>query len=70
MYLLYSAGDEHAATETATPDIESNGALIMPFEVWCKRSENVKVAGVYAVLDAERRTQYIGYSSDHSTAPR
>lgn len=59
---LYSAGDEHAATETVTPDIESNGALVMPFEAWCKRSENVKVAGVYAVLDAERRTQYIGYS--------
>lgn len=59
---LYSAGDEHAATETATPDLESNGALILPLEAWCKCSENAKVAGVYAVLDAERRTQYIGYS--------
>lgn len=59
---LYSSSDEHAATVTATPDFESNGAQVMPLEDWCKHSQNVKVAGVYAVLDAERRIQYVGYS--------
>lgn len=59
---LYSSGDEHAATVTATADLESNGAVVLPLEAWCKHSQNAKVAGVYAVLDAERRTQYVGYS--------
>ncbi len=59
---LYSSGNEHVATVSATPDLESNGALVLPLEAWCKRSQNVKAAGVYAVLDAQRRTQYVGYS--------
>ena len=57
---LYSSGDEHATTITATLDI--NGAQLMPLETWCKSFQNVKVAGVYAVLDGERCTQYVGYS--------
>jgi hypothetical protein len=57
---LYSSGDEHATTVTATPEL--NGAQVMPLEVWCKSFQNVKVAAVYAVLDAERCTQYVGYS--------
>ena len=59
---LYRSSDEHAETEvTATPDKESNG-VVLPLEDWCYRPENAKVAGVYAVLDAERQTQYVGYS--------
>lgn len=58
---LYSASDEHAATVTATP-VESNGAQVVPLEAWCKHSSSAKVAGVYVVLDADRRTQYVGYS--------
>ena len=60
---LYSSDEEHAATElTATPDVESNTTEVLPLEAWCKRSSSAKVAGVYAVLDAERHTQYVGYS--------
>lgn len=57
---LYNSGDEHAATVTATPDLDS--ALVQPLEAWCQHSQNALVAGVYAVLDAEHRTQYVGYS--------
>lgn len=60
---LYSSDNEHAATEvTATPDIDCNSTEVLPLEAWCARSQNAKVVGVYAVLDAERRTQYVGYS--------
>ena len=56
---LYN-GDEHVATVTATQNLD--GALVLPLEAWCKQPQNAKVAGVYAVLDAERYTQYVGYS--------
>ena len=60
---LYSADDEHAATSvTATPDKDIFEAEVLPLQDWCDRAANAKVAGVYAVLDAERRTQYVGYS--------
>lgn len=59
---LYSSDDEHDATEvTATPDKDSN-VVVLPLDDWCYRPENAKVAGVYAVLDADRQTQYVGYS--------
>lgn len=59
---LYSDDNEHAPTEvTFTPEV-NNDADIMPFEAWCALSQNAKIAGVYAVLDTERCTQYIGYS--------
>lgn len=57
---LYNSGDEHTVTVTATQNIDSD--LVMPLDAWCQYSQNAKVAGVYAVLDAERRTQYVGYS--------
>lgn len=60
---LYSSDDEHAVTEiTAIPELENNGTEISPIEAWCELSQNAKVAGVYAVLNAERQTQYVGYS--------
>ncbi|MGI8501585.1 MAG: GIY-YIG nuclease family protein [Hassallia sp.] len=59
---LYSDDNEHAPTEvTLTPEV-NNDADIIPLEAWCALSQNAKVAGVYAVLDTERSTQYIGYS--------
>jgi len=59
---LYSEDDEHAPTEvTFTPEV-NNDADIIPLEAWCALSQNAKIAGVYAVLDTERNTQYIGYS--------
>jgi hypothetical protein len=57
---LYSSDDEHSSTVTAAPNL--NGAQVMPLEAWCKSLQNVKFAGVYAVLDVERCTQYVGYS--------
>lgn len=60
---LYSSDHEHAATEvTAAPNLENNSAEVLPLEVWCDHLSNEKVAGVYAVLDTKRRTQYVGYS--------
>jgi hypothetical protein len=59
---LYSSDDEHTAVITTIPQIESNSAEIVPLETWCVRASNAKVAGVYAVLDTEQLTQYIGYS--------
>lgn len=58
---LYSSEDEHSA-ETAVVEIENDGTQVMAIETWRSESNNAKVAGVYAVLDADRRTQYIGYS--------
>ncbi|MEA5514538.1 GIY-YIG nuclease family protein [Nodularia sp. UHCC 0506] len=60
---LYSSDDEHNTTEVAvTPVFANDGAEIMPLETWRMADQNAKVAGVYAVLDAENQTQYIGYS--------
>jgi len=60
---LYSSDDEHDTTEvTITPTLVNNGLEIMPLETWRTADQNAKIAGVYAVLDAEGQTQYIGYS--------
>ncbi|HEY9691850.1 MAG TPA: GIY-YIG nuclease family protein [Oculatellaceae cyanobacterium] len=59
---LYSSDDEHTAVVTTIPQIESNSAEIVPLETWCNHASNAKVAGVYAVLDTQHLTQYIGYS--------
>ncbi|KZL49710.1 MULTISPECIES: GIY-YIG nuclease family protein [Cyanophyceae] len=60
---LYSSDDEHDTTEVAvTPAFGNNGEEIMPLETWRTADQNGKIAGVYAVLDAEGETQYIGYS--------
>ncbi len=59
---LYSSDNEHAAAVTPTLDIESNDTGVLPLEAWCEQFQNAKLAGVYAVLDAEQRTQYVGYS--------
>jgi hypothetical protein len=64
---LYSSNDEHAAIEVSiTLELPNDSAEIMPLEAWCAAAENAKIAGVYAVLDTERRTQYIGYSRNVS----
>lgn len=58
---LYSSEDEHTATETNTPEA-SDQAEVLPLDHWSDRAANAKVAGVYAVLDDQQQTQYIGYS--------
>jgi hypothetical protein len=60
---LYSGDDEHAATEvTAVAVSENDGTEVVSMEAWSESDQNAKVAGVYAVLDQEHRTQYVGYS--------
>ncbi|MEH2083165.1 MAG: GIY-YIG nuclease family protein [Nostoc sp.] len=60
---LYSSDNEHAAIEVSiTPELVNNGTEIIDLEAWNVAAQSAKIAGVYAVLDAEQRTQYIGYS--------
>jgi hypothetical protein len=59
---LYSTDDEHdSVTPTAT--VENDGSEIVAIADWRSRTQ-VKVAGVYAVLDGDRQTQYVGFSRD------
>jgi hypothetical protein len=66
---LYSSDDEHGVAETAIaaplPTEE-----IVPLETWCEALGNAKVAGVYAVLDCNRQTQFVGYSRNVSLSVR
>lgn len=59
---LYSSADEHAVEVTPTP--VQTQAIDSPVEinVWLDDVQNAKVAGVYAVLDCDRNTQFVSYS--------
>jgi hypothetical protein len=64
---LYSSDDEHQADGAAERSgsetgLENEGTAIVPLQVWCDRASSAKIAGVYAVLDQQQQTQYIGYS--------
>ncbi|MBW4562487.1 MAG: GIY-YIG nuclease family protein [Mojavia pulchra JT2-VF2] len=60
---LYSSNDEHGINEAAVaPALVNYGLEFIPFEAWCETYQNTKIAGVYAVLDTQHQTQYIGYS--------
>jgi hypothetical protein len=60
---LYSSDDEHAVQEVSvSSELLNNGVEIIPLGAWRGVAENAKISGVYAVLNAERQTQYIGYS--------
>jgi hypothetical protein len=59
---LYSSVDEHSAEAIATSTLEQTIDTPVALEAWCDQVQNAKVAGVYAVLDGDRQTQYIGYS--------
>jgi hypothetical protein len=76
---LYSAADEHApdapdapdATDaTDAPSLEPPVDTPMAVEDWCNLAQNAKVAGVYAVLDCDHKTQFIGYSRNISLSLR
>ncbi|UNU27298.1 GIY-YIG nuclease family protein [Microcoleus vaginatus HSN003] len=58
---LYSSDSEHSAV-AATPALENDGTQIMAIDTWRDLATNAKVAGVYAVMDTSRNTQFIGYS--------
>ena len=59
---LYSSDDEHSAVAPEAPTVEINSENAVELENWCAETAEAKVAGVYAVLDGDRQTQYIGYS--------
>jgi hypothetical protein len=63
---LYSAADEHAVVAQA--QIELDRDAILPAIEWRALAENARVAGVYAVLNTQKQTQYIGYSRNISTS--
>jgi hypothetical protein len=59
---LYSSDDEHSAVALEAPTLEVNTDDAIALEAWCAETAEAKVAGVYAVLDGDHQTQYIGYS--------
>jgi hypothetical protein len=59
---LYSSDDEHSLSAPKTPIQEINPDNTIALETWCAETAEAKVAGVYAVLNGDRQTQYIGYS--------
>lgn len=67
---LYSAADEHAAEAAAAPPTASTGNTPIPIADWCEQTQDAKVTGVYAVLDRDRQTQFIGISRNVSLSLR
>ena len=63
---LYGSDDEHSATTTSAPNLESQGDEVMSVADWSAQAVNAKIAGVYAVLDRDRQLQYVGYSRNVS----
>jgi hypothetical protein len=64
---LYSAADEHAVS-IPQPQLTVDSDVVLPLSEWQALAENARVAGVYAVLDSDDRTQYIGYSRNVLTS--
>lgn len=67
---LYSAADEHAADTAAAPPTAFTGNTPIPLTDWCEQTQDAKVTGVYAVLDCDRQTQFIGISRHVSLSLR
>jgi hypothetical protein len=72
---LYSAADEHGiATSQPHLNLDSDSLpetlrdRILPLTDWQSLAENVRVAGVYAVLSTDNQTQYVGYSRNVLTS--
>jgi hypothetical protein len=60
---LYSAADEHGAgSPVVAADLESQGETLMALSDWCEQAAGTKIAGVYAVLNADQAVQYVNYS--------
>jgi hypothetical protein len=59
---LYSSDDEHSAQEPAIAEPVLSTETIALLADWCESVGPAKIAGVYAVLNCDRQTQYIGYS--------
>jgi hypothetical protein len=59
---LYGSDDEHTATSTSAPNLESQGDEIMSVAEWSEKAAGTKIAGVYAVFNGDRQLQYVGIS--------
>lgn len=64
---LYAAADEHGAVVTQGSVAVTDDRLL-ELDEWQALSENARIAGVYAVLDSTKSTQYVGYSRNVSTS--
>ncbi len=63
---LYSSDDEHTVTATSAPISEQTTKTPIAVSTWFEEVGDIKVAGVYAVLDQHNHPQYIGYSRNVS----
>jgi hypothetical protein len=64
---LYSAADEHDAV-TIQPQLNLDLDLVLSLTEWQALAENARVAGVYAVLNNDNQTQFVGYSRNVLTS--
>ena len=64
---LYSAADEHD-TVTIQPQLNLDLDRIFSLSEWQALAENARVAGVYAVLNSDNQTQFVGYSRNVLTS--
>ncbi len=66
---LYSSDGEHAAGVKATIAVPTEDT-IMTLQDWFEVTGDVKVAGVYGVLDCDRQLQYVNISRNVSLSLR
>lgn len=59
---LYSSADEHSVEPMAVAAPVQTVDAPMAVLAWCEQFQNAKIAGVYAVLNSERQTQFVSYS--------
>jgi hypothetical protein len=59
---FYTVPTQNTAQQPAISELENDGTQVMSIDTWRALATNAKVAGVYAVMDISRQTQYIGYS--------
>jgi hypothetical protein len=66
---LYSSDDEHGAVVKA-PIAIPTGDTVMSLQDWFEVTGDVKVAGVYGVLDCDEKLQYVNISRNVSLSLR
>ena len=60
---LYGDGDDHGVSENSSADFVMNDVQVA-VETFLKKSEDKKVSGVFAIIDANGSTIFIGLSRD------
>lgn len=59
---LYGSDNEHTATPTSAPNLDSQGDEMMSVAEWSEKAAGTKIAGVYAVFNGDHQLQYVGIS--------